>query len=256
MFCIQKDLKNFNFVGLASLVSVMFLCGVVFVQSPLYIDHYKPISTEPLKLFELNSGFFKSFGLYYFLFFAYSVFLEVQKNTALPSRRRLTKVFVYPNMFEVVLTVAYSTVGYLSFREFTPENILDRTPIHSDEDFLMNMAKVMFGFVLFFYIPINFCPGRNALSQLIYKTPFKSLITHSVLSVLFLGSSTLIAIIFPKVINIISLVSGTVGITLGLLLPVKVYLTTHATLKIWKRYLLITYALIIFSLAFSSAILS
>jgi len=183
-----------------------------------------------------------------------TVFFDIQKNTLAPTRRRISKIFNYAIIVESIMLITIAVIPYFALRNYTPNLIILRDDLPNQPNYLLRFGKFIYALELGLSIPVVFCPARNLLSKVLLGTNFKNLTYHSVMTVLFLGISTCISICYPKVISILSLISGSVCIILTIVIPSLSYIKSHPELKIWKFATLVSYSCFVTLVGFSSVV--
>ncbi len=65
---------------------------------------------------------------------------------------------------ETVIFLLLGICGYLSLLNDTPEIIINRDALPGSNDVFIIIGKTIYLANLIFYIPVNFCGGRNEVS--------------------------------------------------------------------------------------------
>lgn len=73
---------------------------------------------------------------------------------------------------------------------------------------------------------------------MVFGTKFKDTKTNILLTLFLLYSSTILAIGFPNVLSVISLIGGTVGVTIGAIYPTALYIKCVPNLRLYKKIVL------------------
>ena len=142
----------------------------------------------------------------------------------------LSKFLINSAVFmESILMIICAVMPYLAFRNYTPNLIIEREELEGERNYVFILGKFLYVLELGLALPLSFCPARNSFSKMVFGTPFKNNTSHFFLTVLVLSFTTLIAIIYPNVISILSIVSGTICTLLAITFPSVLYLVCHPT---------------------------
>ena len=130
------------------------------------------------------------------------------------------KIFNRSVAAELFCYLTLSICGYLSLLGTTPSIIVLRSPLNpGDADIAMVIGKFAVTISLFIGLPVNLHPGRAQLTMLIKKKEFHSNSLHIILTVLMVFISTMLAIVYPKIVSAISFIGGTLSVLFGVTLP-------------------------------------
>ena len=157
--------------------------------------------------------------------------------------------------------------GYLSTLDDTPSLIIMRKkPSGISNDFLMVIGRVLMSITLTIGVPVNIPPCRAAITKswLRYQGEVPlymySLISHVVVTEALLIISLIVAVVFPNILILFSILGGFLGGIIILLIPGINYL---ALLRIkacdyagWKAYIIVIFFGTLFLTGTTGAVLS
>ncbi len=237
--CMLRDVGELRFTSIFGSFSLFLLLGVIFFQSPWYIQDYwdnlydiNDPATH-LNLWDISSGFTKD--LHFFkgastIFFAYCFHIAafpVAEKLHDNSTRRISKVFYRVILINGGNYLLIGTLGYLSVPINTPDLIIERYKLF-ENDYMMTLGWGCFIITLFAKICANFNCIRIAVLSRMNKTQddlnFK---LNLGITCFFLYSSTLIAALYGNITNYISLTGSVGGVITSFIFPSLLYIRAN-----------------------------
>ena len=161
-----------------------------------------------------------------------------------PVERRIKKLFSRSVIINMSVYLTAIIAGFLSLPLTAPELITDRKPLNGDDrDIAMNIGRLSMSIHLFTSIPLILFPSKNLIFEIRFLKEKKDNKFIYILVSFFLVYLTAgIAIIFPNIYDILSLMGGTgcvyMSITLPGLLSVRL---SGKNKKHWKNVLIYTF---------------
>jgi len=158
-----RNLSDFRYLTLVSLVGLTYLTILVVIRTPNYIGN-NGLGHDWLWRVHDISAFPKCLSL---CFTAYTVHMNVfacYDELQNPSRNRIVKVLFRSTMVQSTLYISIAICGFLSFGVNTPDNILMAYSLH---DVLGNIGRGFVSFQLLLAVPLTVHPARTYLWPLV-----------------------------------------------------------------------------------------
>ena len=230
--CKQHDMTSLRYPSLIAILAIMFAIVLIIVHS------FYAISFENhFDWYKFDINFFSACGVTFFAYQCQPTFFPVYNDLENPTVARISKVVFRSIMFEYLLYVIVAGCGYLSFLDETLPVITNNSAINPLFQCLFNIARVMVYVKLTISIPINFNPLKRTFYDFIYgsaenlKEPqyFFINLSNTFVTVGLLSVSTFVAIVFPKIVSVISLIGSVASVIIGFVLPCFCYLKAVKT---------------------------
>ena len=109
--------------------------------------------------------------------------------------------------------------GYFSSYDQTPNIVLDREPLTGGRDYAIMVAQVSIILVLFVALPVNYNPFRNQFFYMFFKKEVYSQKENVLCTSIFLAITSFIAIVFPKVSDVLGIIGGLNATSIQFLVP-------------------------------------
>ena len=89
----------------------------------------------------------------------------------------------------------------------------------------MQIGRLLMVVCVFFGIPLNLFPGRKGLILIYYGEERRlSNLYHHILTLTFFALATLLSIVYPEIIKVISILGGYFGCSFGILVPSSLFI--------------------------------
>jgi amino acid permease len=152
--CLIKDVSKLRIASLFGVITLISLIILIVVEFPSYYTYYKEYIYSPndvtthINIYNYKSGFDSS--LYFFqycssLFYSFittigavPIFNTLHNNIL----RRMQKVVRRTVLFDIVLFLVISVIGYLTWPVNTPDLIIEREKIRKGADVPMSIGRI------------------------------------------------------------------------------------------------------------------
>lgn len=240
-----RNLGAFRFATVLALASIGYISGALVVYS---LSPSAPgAANGPLVYFAWSTDLCYALPTMIFAFGCHSVVPAIVFEMRSPSLRRFDGVAALAMLACLVFYGTVGMAGYASFRAETQGDILQNFSSH-------NLAVGVLGrtgmaFTLCFTLPIIVWPCRYALDTALFAGAPFSWVRHGSITVLLLGVSLLIAVLFPRVTIVFALSGSTGAVVNEFIFPAVFWLRLVApgshvsTMQRAGAYALIAYGL-------------
>lgn len=148
---LQKELSSLRFVTPFSIMSLVYVAGVIAARCPHYFSEHVHAADHAeygqVKVFELNANVFKAFSICIFAFNCHMNVVPVAGRLVRPTKQRIKKVAAWVNILQLVFYLTIGVTGYLSFLAKTPGDILSGfeayDPFIASGRFLLSLTMIV-----------------------------------------------------------------------------------------------------------------
>ena len=212
------------------IMSLFLLIIIVLLECPFFDQHNVVEKKQEINLTDLRPGFGKdlqflqSISTIIYAFACHVGVFPVLNSLHNPTRKRVQKVFRRATILDIVCYLIIGFSGYLSQPENTPDLIVERDKIFKN-DFLMTIGQMLFIFCLIAKICANYNGLRTTLLILMNYDPIEYPDkVNLVMTVISLGFTTFIAVIFQKISDYISLIGSFCSVFIAVVMPGMIYI--------------------------------
>jgi amino acid permease len=228
--CQLKTISRMRYASTFGILSLFLLIFIVLVECPFFYKHNVVKGNQKINFYDVRPGFgkdlqfFQSISTIIYAFACHVGVFPVLNSLHNPTRKRVQKVFRRATLLDIVCYLIIGFSGYLSQPEHTPDLIVERDKIFSN-DFLMTIGQVLFIFTLVAKICANYNGLRTTLLILFNYDPIEYPNNINLLiTVISLGTTTFIAAIFQKISDYISLIGSFCSVFVAVVMPGMIYI--------------------------------
>ena len=228
--CRLKTISRMRYASTFGILSLFLLVFIVFIECPFFYNHNVVNGNQKINYYDVGPGFgkglqfFQSISTIIYAFACHVGVFPVLNSLHNPTRKRVQKVFRRATLLDIVCYLIIGFSGYLSQPEHTPDLIVERDKIFSN-DFLMTIGQVLFIFTLVAKICANYNGLRTTLLILFNYDPIEYPNNINLLiTVISLGTTTFIAAIFQKISDYISLIGSFCSVFVAVVMPGMIYI--------------------------------
>ncbi|GAA5844051.1 hypothetical protein JCM9279_003715 [Rhodotorula babjevae] len=147
---LYRDIEKLSHASALALVSMVFIVISVGVRGPGVADELKGDPEQRWTI--LESGLFEAIGVISFAFVCHHNSLLIYGSLRTPTLDRFAQVTHVSTTISVIACLCMSTSGFLVFTDRTQGNILNN---FSEDDMLINIARLCFGANMFSTLPLE-----------------------------------------------------------------------------------------------------
>ena len=228
--CRLETISKMRYASTFGIMSLFLLIIIVLLECPFFYQHNVVEKEQEINLMDLRPGFGKdlqflqSISTIIYAFACHVGVFPVLNSLHNPTRKRVQKVFRRATILDIVCYLIIGFSGYLSQPENTPDLIVERDKIFKN-DFLMTIGQMLFIFCLIAKICANYNGLRTTLLILMNYDPIEYPDkVNLVMTVISLGFTTFIAVIFQKISDYISLIGSFCSVFIAVVMPGMIYI--------------------------------
>ena len=245
--CKLKNISKMRYASSFGIFSLILVIIIVVIQSPFFIKknifekNQKINLYHPYPIFDKkNMEFLKSISTILYSFSCHQGVFPVLESLHNPTKKRIKKIFLSVILLCVICYLIIGIFGYLSQPFNTPDLIIERKKIF-DNDIVMTFAQLLFIFCLIAKICANYNTLRSTVLVMFkYDNKNYSDKLNIKITIICLGFSTFIAVVFQNISDCISLIGSFCSVWITILFPLLIYIKMNEKLlKNWEKFLLI-----------------
>jgi amino acid permease len=228
--CRLKTISRMRYASTFGIMSLFLLIFIVLVECPFFYKRNVTEGKQKINISDVSSGFgkdlqfFQSISTIIYAFACHVGVFPVLNSLHNPTRKRVQKVFRRATLLDIVCYLIIGFSGYLSQPENTPDLIVERDKIFKN-DFLMTIGQLLFIFTLIAKICANYNGLRTTLLIFMNYDPIEyPNNVNFVMTVISLGTTTFIAVIFQKISDYISLIGSFCSVFVAVVMPGMIYI--------------------------------
>jgi len=228
--CRLKTISHMRYASTFGILSLFLLIFIVLIECPFFYNHNVTKGRQNLNYMDLKPGFGKdmqflqSISTIIYAFSCHVGVFPVLNSLRNPTRKRVQKVFGMATFLDIFCYLIIGFSGYLSQPKNTPDLIVERDKIFNN-DFLMTIGQMLFIFCLIAKICANYNGLRTTLLILLNYDPIDYPDQVNLfMTVLSLGISTFICVIFQKISDYISLIGSFCSVFVAVVMPGMIYI--------------------------------
>ena len=228
--CRLKTISRMRYASTFGILSLFLLIFIVLVECPFFYNHNVVKGGQKVNFMDLNPGFQKdmqflqSISTIIYAFSCHVGVFPVLNSLRNPTRKRIQKVFRRATILDIVCYLIIGFSGYLSQPQHTPDLILERDKIFSN-DFFMTLGQMLFIFTLVAKICANYNGLRTTILIMMKYDPIEyPNNVNFIITVISLGITTFIAAIFQKISSYISLIGSFCSVFVAVVMPGMIYI--------------------------------
>ena len=172
--------------------------------------------------FKIDANFLTSCSLVFFAYTCQLSLLPVYSELVKPNYRRIKKVVDRAQSFHMVFYLLIASAGYFSTFNATSDVVIQRDPLPAyTPDYTMLGAAVGICVVLFAAFPQVYNPCRNQFFLRCFIEPNFSQKQNFVCTFCFIGLTVCVAIFYPNVSTVLSILGGLCSVSICYTIPRK-----------------------------------
>jgi len=252
-FGLLRNLGALRFKAFFNVICLTYVMIVVIVEFPFYAQKR---DYSDLKYAAVDINFFDAFALGMFAYLCHQNVTKVQGELNNSNQRRIDKVAFRAIMIMGVIFSILSLFGYLSFLNGVPNIIVMRHSIF-DNDWAMVIGRMLISLTMTVAIIINLYPCRSSMEKLFFKVQGRSPIwLHAAITLTTIGVTMLVAIFFPDINFVFSVLGGFCAAVMGLIIPALLYIKlSQKPMTSPSNLAIITTASVLTAVGFTSIVL-
>ena len=228
--CRLKTISKMRYASTFGILSLFLLIFIVLVECPFFYKHNVIQGHQKINMMDVRPGFGKdlqflqSISTIIYAFACHVGVFPVLNSLHNPTRKRVQKVFRRATLLDIVCYLIIGFSGYFSQPERTPDLIVERDKIFQN-DFLMTIGQMLFIFTLIAKICANYNGLRTTLLIIMDYDPIEyPNNVNFMITVISLGITTFIAVIFQKISDYISLIGSFCSVFIAVVMPGMIYI--------------------------------
>ena len=228
--CRLETISKMRYASTFGILSLFLLIFIVLVECPFFYKHNVIQGKQKINMMDVSPGFgkdlqfFQSISTIIYAFACHVGVFPVLNSLRNPIRKRVQKVFRRATLLDIICYLIIGFSGYLSQPENTPDLIVERDKIFRN-DFLMTIGQMLFIFTLIAKICANYNGLRTTLLILMNYDPIEyPEKVNFLMTVISLGVTTFIAVIFQKISDYISLIGSFCSVFIAVVMPGMIYI--------------------------------
>ena len=228
--CRLKTISHMRYASTFGILSLFLLIFIVLVECPFFYNHNVVKGGQKINFSDLTPGFQKdmqflqSISTIIYAFACHVGVYPVLNSLHNPTRKRVQKVFRRATLLDIICYLIIGYSGYLTQPNKTPDLILERDKIFSN-DFFMTVGQMLFIFTLIAKICANYNGLRTTLLIMMNYDPIEYPNNiNFIMTVISLGITTFIAAVFQKISSYISLIGSFCSVFIAVVMPGMIYI--------------------------------
>ncbi|KAM3133958.1 hypothetical protein pb186bvf_013924 [Paramecium bursaria] len=207
------SLRYFTHLQILVIFYILVCIFISFIQNSSSFDPSKIMWLREDNLICIPQTFASTF----FGFICHQLIFPIRSELRSATFKRMSKIFNRAILFEAIIYGGLMVFGYFRWFELTKPIIID-----SYDSIYFIVAKGSMSFILFFAVPINLNPLRFMILQKMQKEKSKPFYVGITLFIQI--SSAAIAMIYPQINSVFSLLGGFLGLNTVIGIPGVIYL--------------------------------
>lgn len=225
----KRQLSAFRHMTPIGVFLVVFLFLVIIFETPLYISEYRP----EYSWFKFNLvNIMTDFGVTIFAFNCIQNVLGVTYNLRQPVKHRRRKLYLRSIMTMLCSYIIMSSCGYFSLGSKVPGLVFFRPKV-GQSDIFMVIGVLGLAFNIALGLPLNLNSSRNQVMASMYGHDHsqENKLVFFVVTCLLYFLPMVVAILFTKIISILSIVGSFCAVFVAFTLP---FSACAVTLEKWS----------------------
>ena len=237
--CLIKDVSKLRIASLFGVITLISLIVLIVVEFPSYYKYYKENTYSPsdvnthINVYNYKSGFDSS--LYFFqycssLFYSFittigavPIFNTLHNNIL----RRMQKVVRRTVLFDIVLFLVISVIGYLTWPVNTPDLIIEREKIRKGADVPMSIGRIALVLTVMMKLPNNYTSLRITIFNLIWGSTEITNKKNIIVTLIVLMICCTVSVLYSQISGYIKLIGGICSSVVGFIIPALLYARTN-----------------------------
>ena len=264
--CLIKDVSKLRIASLFGVITLISLIILILVEFPSYYTYYKEHMYSPndvtthINVYDYKSGFDSS--LYFFqycssLFYSFittigavPIFNTLHNNIL----RRMQKVVRRTVLFDIVLFLVISVIGYLTWPVNTPDLIIEREKIRTGADVPMSIGRIALVLTVMMKLPNNYTSLRITIFNMVWGSTEITNKKNVIVSLIVLIICCTVSVLYSQISGYIKLIGGICSSVVGFIIPALLYARTNRYERWhWKNVMNVTVYAIMTCIGFIAA---
>jgi amino acid permease len=218
-----ENLHGFRYISIIAMASIVYCTIILLIQLPkFYAANYSP-EVEVVANWDVIT-FMQGFSICVFAFNCQNHILPIYGELERKSTRRIKKVITRAVFVMWFLYFFIGMSGYFSTFNRTPRIVLERKSLDGDYiDTTILIGIIALVILLLIHSPVNYFPCRLILAQLAGSEEV-SRKQNYVITSCFFSCVVIVAIIFPNITSVLSIIGGLCAVTQSYVLPTLMFL--------------------------------
>ncbi|CDW85384.1 UNKNOWN [Stylonychia lemnae] len=251
-----RKMSGFRYITIMSIAFLVYIMLILLFELPQYVK--QNYDAERLIFFKLDWDFFQNYSLAVFAFACHIDFVQIYEEMSEKNPQRVSKIVYRSVTINTIFYLIIGLAGYFSTYEMTNKIVIDREPLIGQHiDLLLMIGRIMSVFALCIAFPLKMIPLKQILIHQMYSKEHQMTKGQSILmSFGFVMLTSVIAIIYPNITGVLSIIGGLCSVTIGYVLPTICYIKLNSKkLSIFKKYFYIAFFGILAFIGYTSVIL-
>lgn len=181
----------------------------MIAELPLYWQQNRNLEHTKIYEWYFDWNIFTTLSITFFSYAIQVPLLIVLKDLSNPSQRRINKVVTRSILLDAFFYVVIGCAGYFSLFNFTDPVVIERKPPTGwARDYFLIVAAFGTCFHLLFSIPANYFPFRKQVFLTFAGREEFSQKENWLLTTVFIVVTCAVAIVFPKIVSVLSIIGG------------------------------------------------
>lgn len=163
---VQKNIAALSEFTKFQLAAFVYTAFAIVLMAPGYLSENGGLWSRPVRFFTFDASFIEAFGMTIFAFNSHNNVVPVVGGLVRPTKARIVKLAWRVQLFQLCLYVPIGVIGYLTFLDNTPQDILTGYPSGSG---LIVASRAVLSLAVIVGISLNVQPAvRSGLQVLDY----------------------------------------------------------------------------------------
>jgi len=190
----------------------------MLVEVPFYYEqNIDKATVYPVKV---DWNIFTSFSICFFAYTCQVQLLPVYSELINPEFRRIKKIINRSLITDCVFYSIIACAGYFSTFNGTSSIVVERKPLDGNvRDYWMLVGALSICLIMVASLPVNYHPWRYQVFLFCFKRDHFTKKENLIITVIFMTFCTLVAVVFPDITSVLSILGGMCSCTMSYLIP-------------------------------------
>ena len=222
----KRDMSAFAYGGVASVIALLYVALIMVIEMPWYNseawkDEKRDIQSFPVYI-DLN--IFTSCSITFFAYTCQVQLMPVYSELVNPNFRRIKKVITRSLLTDMFFYMIIGVAGYMSTFNYTQSIVVERPPLEGySKDYYMLVGALAICLIMVASLPVNYHPWRYQIFIFCFNRDDFNQCENAIITSIFMIFCTGVAIVFPNITSVLSILGGLCSCTMSYLIPTIAY---------------------------------
>jgi len=150
--------------------------------------------------------------------------MPVYSELVNPNFKRISKVIVRSLITDMFFYMIIGVAGYMSTFNYTQSIVVERKPLEGyDRDYYMLVGAACICLIMVASLPVNYHPWRYQVFIFCFGRDEFNQKENFMITAVFMIFCTAVAIVFPNITSVLSILGGLCSCTMSYLIPTVAY---------------------------------